>query len=298
MTAGRHAIALLLVFVCAPFALAADAGYEPDVAYGRKDGMLLSMDVFRPAQPNGAGILLIQSGGWYSAWREADSLRPIVRPYTDAGYTVFAVRHASAPKYTVPEIVEDVRRCVRFIRSNAARWRLDPDRLGAMGASAGGHLSLMLALAGEDARPEAKDEADRASSRVAAVVAFCPPTDLRGWMTDPPPKIRDHVALRPPLSFDVERAGLYSPVTLVTGDDAAVMLIHGDADEWVPIAHSHELMAELDKTDVPHELVTLEKGGHTGYGAFANPPLAGPALRWFALHLLGEGEAASVTAQP
>jgi len=92
-----------------------DVKIEPDIIYGRKDGMALTFDVIRPAKANGAGILWIQSGGWYSVWKDAKIWPAAAKPFLDKGFTMFIVRHASAPKYTVPEAIADMRRSVRFI---------------------------------------------------------------------------------------------------------------------------------------------------------------------------------------
>src|SRR5688572_11142203 len=91
----------------------------PDVVYGHKDGMALTYDVIKPAKPSGAAILWIQSGGWYSTYADPKLFVGPNKFFLDKGYTVIIVRHGSAPKYTVPEAVADVRRAVRVIRLNA-----------------------------------------------------------------------------------------------------------------------------------------------------------------------------------
>ena len=78
-------------------------------------------------------------------------------PFLDRGYTVFAVMHGSQPKYTVPEIVDDVHRAVRYVKHNAKKYGIDPDKLGATGGSAGGHLSLMMGRAGDPGGAGAAD---------------------------------------------------------------------------------------------------------------------------------------------
>ena len=101
------------------------------------------------------------------------------------GYTVFAVVHGSQPKYTIPEILLDMHRAVRFIRSHAEEYDVDPERIGITGGSAGGHLLLMQATAGDLGNSNAKDPVDRASSRVQAVACFFPPTwrmRFRSWL--------------------------------------------------------------------------------------------------------------------
>src|SRR4029077_14870438 len=119
------------------------------------------------------------SGGWFSA-HEAISMA-FLDELLKRGYTVFAVVHGSQPKYTIPEVLEDMHRAVRFIRSHAKDYHIDPDRIGITGGSAGGHLSLMQGTAGTPGDKDAKDPIDRESSRVQAVACFFPPTDFLNY---------------------------------------------------------------------------------------------------------------------
>ena len=148
--------------------------------YGRKFGTALTMDVFTPKQDaNGLGVILVVSGGWFSSH---EAIRPaFVTPLLERGYTVFAVVHGSQPKFTIPEILQDMNRAVRFIRYHAKDYGIDPDRIGIYGGSAGGHLSLMQGTAGDEGDPKAKDPVDRVSSRVQAVACFFPPTDFLNY---------------------------------------------------------------------------------------------------------------------
>jgi acetyl esterase/lipase len=132
----------------------AETKITPDVVYGHKFGLALTFDVFKPeTNSNGAGVLFMVSGGWYSNWSPPEQAQAMFLPLTNAGYTVFAVRHGSSPKFSIPEAVEDVRRSVRFIRLNADKFGIDGERLGVFGMSAGGHLSLMLGTAAMKAIP-------------------------------------------------------------------------------------------------------------------------------------------------
>ena len=85
----------------------------PDVVYGHKDGLALTMDLFAPSDSNGRGVLFMVSGGWYSRHIAAERSQSRFRPLLDAGFTVFAVRHGSSPRYVIPEIIGDERRAVR-----------------------------------------------------------------------------------------------------------------------------------------------------------------------------------------
>jgi acetyl esterase/lipase len=251
-----------------------------DVIYGRKFGMCLTMDVFTPKNANGAAVIAMVSGGWFS--KSANINQAFYAPFLQRGYTVFAVVHGSQPKFTIPEILEDINRAVRFVRFHAKDYRVDPDRFGMVGASAGGHLSLMQGTAGDTGNPNAADEIDRVSSRVQAVAAFFPPTDLLNYGA----KGREMLArsFQKPFTaavdykfFDEDKA-LYlpvtnekeqreisrkiSPITHVTPDDPPTLLIHGDQDDLVPLQQSEEMLAKLKEAGIPAELIVKKGAGH------------------------------------
>src|SRR5262245_26379659 len=139
-------LASLLVLAIFTGRVQADDSFTitPDVVYGHKAGMAMTFDVIRPAKQNGPAVLFMVSGGWYSFWVPAESLmRPepplgltYIRELVDKGYTLFIVRHGSAPQFKVPEAVADVRRAVRYIRANAEKFGIDPKRIGVCGGSA------------------------------------------------------------------------------------------------------------------------------------------------------------------
>src|SRR5262249_32018820 len=108
-------LAGLAVLLCAPALAHAEETYtrQKDVIYVRKCGMAMTMDLFTPKEKaNGAAVIFVVSGGWFST---PDSINPnLCGPFLKRGYTVFAVCHGSQPKYTVPEIIDDMHRAVRF----------------------------------------------------------------------------------------------------------------------------------------------------------------------------------------
>src|SRR5205814_1426262 len=124
---------------------------------------------------NGAAIIFCVSGGWFSSHDNVNT--GFVSEFLKRGYTVFAVVHGSQPKFTIPEVLQDMHRAVRFIRFHATDYKIDPNRLGIAGGSAGGHLSLMQGTAGDNGKSDAKDPVDKCSSRVQCVACFFPPTD-------------------------------------------------------------------------------------------------------------------------
>jgi acetyl esterase/lipase len=234
----------------------------PDVVYGHKLGLAMTFDVFQPAEnANGAGVLFMVSGGWYSNWQPPEQTQGGFKPLTDKGFTVFAVRHGSSPKFSIPEAVDDVRRAVRFIRTNAARLGVDPQRLGVYGYSAGGHLSLMLGTASDEGDANSKDPVLRASDRVQAVVAVVAPTDLRIMVWKAPGHLPAYDSF-PALNLPVEEAAHVSPLLHVTADDAPTLLIAGDADDLVPIKHSRDIQTAFQEKGVTSQLIELAGAGH------------------------------------
>jgi acetyl esterase/lipase len=161
------------------------------------------------------------------------------------GFTVVIVRHGSSPRYHVPDAVSDVRRAVRFVRYNAKQWGVDPNRLGVHGGSAGGHLSLVLGMASDAGDASAEEPFMRASDRVASVVAYYPPVDLRTMARGAVPATEGQRF--PALNFEKEKAADISPILFVTPDDPPTLLIHGDADTTVNISHSQRMFQALGK---------------------------------------------------
>ena len=228
---------------------------DEDVIYGHKDGMALVYHVLAPGNKNNAAVLFMISGGWFSYKIDMEGLDSFTSYLTDEGFTVFAVNHGSSPRYQVPDAVTDVRRAVRHIRSNAENYEIDPERIGVMGLSAGGHLSLMLGLSSDDGSESSDDPIERVSNRVQAVVAYFPVVDLKEIVSDD----SDFPALR----FDLKLAPENSPIEFVSKDDPPVLLIHGDQDEVVPIDHSRRMHAALSEIENVVDFVLIEGAGHS-----------------------------------
>jgi len=252
-----------------------------DVIYGRKAGLALTMDVFVPrAKANGLGIICVVSGGWRS---HPGAIRPAMyQAFLDRGYTVFAVVHGTQPTFTIPEILDDMNRAVRFIRYHAKDYHIDPDHLGITGGSAGGHLALMMGTAGAKGDPKARDPVDRVSSRVQAVACFYPPTDFLNW--GKPGDVLDatHMDRRFKAAIDFKELdkdqsifmrvtdekkvkdllGRISPMTHVSADDAPTLIIHGDNDHLVPLQQSETIVAKLKEVGVPAKLIVKKGCGH------------------------------------
>ncbi|MBL6712308.1 MAG: alpha/beta hydrolase, partial [Pirellulales bacterium] len=251
----------LLLVAAARGADAAEVAIQPDVVYGHKDGLAMTFDVYRPDESNGGTILFMVSGGWFSSWRPPEQMLPMFAPFTDEGFTVIAVRHGSSPRYGISEAVGDVRRAVRYVRYHAADLKVDPERLGALGMSAGGHLSLMLATTADEGDAAADDPVLKASDRVKAVCAWVAPTDLRPVAWSDPNHEKQYENF-PGLDITQAVAAEMSPLLAVSADDSPALLIAGDQDTLVPIWHSEKILTAFESVGVPTGLVTIEGAGH------------------------------------
>jgi acetyl esterase/lipase len=290
MTNAKHSLLLLLILATCSVAKAqlkpADVDVIPDVVYGHKDGLALTFDVFKPKRQNGAAVIFMVSGGWVSAWIAPATAMPRYEELLNKGFTVITLRHGSSPKYLIPDIVADIRRGVRFIRYNAKQWGIDANRIGVYGGSAGGHLSLMIGNASDNGDPNAKEDFLKESDRVAAVVAYFPPVDLRQITRglNPPPSgtVLDRF---PALNFEKEKAADYSPLLFVTADDPPTLLIHGDKDELVNINNSQIIFDAFKKNNVKTEFITIPGAGH-GFRGDDAKRATGLMVNWFEQTLL------------
>ena len=262
---------------------ARQASVTTDVVYGHKDGLALTFDVHRPIQPNGAGVISIVSGGWQSSVEMGRLIAQGYPPLNDKGFTVFAVRHGSSPRYPMSEIVADTRRAVRFIRQHAREYGVDRDRIGVFGSSAGGQLALLLGTTADSGDSSAADAVLRESSRVAAVVAYFPPTDLTRWGTQ---RIRQAFAA---MRLTEAQATEYSPIRFVSSGAAPSLIVHGDADAVVPMVEGETMFAALTKAGVPASFIRIEGAGHGFEGADLECATAA-MVRWFERHLVSAAQ--------
>lgn len=294
-------IGIVLGALASDAVVAQECTRQRDVIYGRKHGVVLTMDVFRPKEKaNGAGLIYVVSGGWYSSHRAINA--DFAKEFLNRGYTVFAVVHGSQPFYTIPEIVQDMNRSVRFIRHNSKKFGVDPNRLGIYGGSAGGHLSLMIGTAGKPGKEDAGDPVDRASSRVQAVACFFPPTDFLNYGKEGEVALGDGVLKGFPAPFAfkeldrksralkpitdrkrrLEIGKAISPAYHASKDDPPTLIIHGDADKLVPIQQAEIIIEKFKQAGVKSKLIVRKGAGHGWAGLGKDLSLLAD---WFDEHL-------------
>ncbi len=252
---------------------------QEDVIYGLTDGVALVMDIFRPTGPaNGKALVDIASGGWNSDRGRINDHKQaqMYDIFCGRGYTVFAVRPGSVTKFTALEMVDHVKRAIRWVKAHAAEYGVDPDRMGLAGASAGGHLTCLTAALADDGQADAQQAIDQQNTRIKAIVAFFPPTDFLAWGKadfDPAKATARLGGILGPLMFTGglknqtpeeirAQAEKISPARLVTSQMPPLLLIHGDADFVVPLQQSHVMVEAMQKAGVPCELIVKAGGAH------------------------------------
>jgi acetyl esterase/lipase len=247
---------------------------QTNVVYSETHGVGLLMDVFAPSgDGNGLGIIDVVSGSWHS---DRGKLRDHERAqifsiFCQRGYTVFAIRPGSVSKFTATEMVANAEQGIRWVKGRAAQYQIDPNRLGIVGASAGGHLACLVAV--RNGRSKLNSTKQDASVRAAGI--FFPPTDLLkfgGQEIDPKTDPGIGVVLRElafpngvdQLSDDEVRERLIaiSPARRVTENTPPFLLIHGTADPLVPIQQSRTMIEALQEKGVSAELIVKLRGGH------------------------------------
>jgi acetyl esterase/lipase len=298
----------VLFLVCSMTAVAKDGGESDtsktheNVIYGMHGGLALLMDVYQPKESNGHALLFIAGSGWhwptdYGAGGIKDAVASgtlgggSVAAFANAGFTVFVINHREAPLFRYPAAVEDARRAVRYIRHHGDEYGVTEKAMAAFGISSGAHLVLMLALGDGAGNPESADEVEHHSSKIDAVAVFAGPTDLTAedWVKSIGASYVASFIGAPLGGFAGGAYAEASPITHVDKDDPPVLLLHGDADEVVPVGQARSLAARLREHEVEVKYVEIAGGGHDFDKVLNHDPNELPSFpamaRWLREHL-------------
>jgi acetyl esterase/lipase len=242
---------------------------DMDVEYSRV-GERVAMDIFRPAGSSGAhpAVLAIHGGGFRAGKRTG--YHALCIKLAQRGYTCAAMSYRLAPRHQFPAPVEDSKAAVRFLRANAKKYDIDPNRIGVTGGSAGGHLALMVGLTGPLKIFEGSGPNLDQSSAVQAVVSLYGPTDFTQSYGK---SVDAHEVLPLFLGGDLTHNRrdhiVSSPLNYVTPLAPPILSIHGTKDTYVAYEQSAWLLAKLVNAGVDAELETITGAGHGFKGADA-----------------------------
>lgn len=269
----RTILGLLLFTVgtCSISQAAEEKAYTQDqnIIYAQEYGIGLLLDVFTPTgNLNGLAIIDVASGAFHS---DRGKIRDHKRAgmfdaFCGKGYTVFAIRPGSISKFGAPEMIRNLNQGVSWVIDHADQYKIDSNRLGLIGASAGGYLACLNAVTAEAGSP---------AEKFKAVGVFFPPTEFLNYgpvhikvRTDPflgktvrALLFRDGFGDMTDQEIE-KRMIKYSPARRVTSKSPPFLFIHGDTDPLVPLQQSEVMVAALKEANVSAELIVKPGGGH------------------------------------
>ncbi len=247
---------------------------QKDVVFGEADGVGLPMDIFQPVgKRNGLALIDVVSGAWFTdrgKIRDHEQAQ-FFQVFCARGYTVFAIRPGSRSRFSAPQMVQNLRKGIHWVRDHAAEYGIDPDHLAICGASAGGHLAC-LAMVTPDVGKDGK-----VIQPFSAALIFFPPTDFLEWGGYAIEYSKDnewgHLVQSLALSREerlkgvtkkelTERVRQISPARLVQGKLPPFLIIHGDTDPLVPLQQSQTFVKALQANGTDAQLIVKHGGGH------------------------------------
>lgn len=262
---GLLLCALCLIVACGP-----EIQVERDLVYDTRFGAATTLDVYRPATPEGPAplLILVHGGGWMSDSKS--DLGSLPSRFAQEGFVTASVNYRLVPQVQFPEPVRDVACAVSWLVANAESFGARPERFALWGYSAGGHLVSLLAVNGDS--PElAPDCGLPPPPRPIAVISGAGPQDLRAlaWASEVQNLLGGTEAEVP------EAYAAASPLDHVDPGEPPFLFIHGEQDVFVPVSHSRRMHAALQAQGNSSELLVLHGGGHV-----LNPGPSSGQLSW------------------
>ncbi|TWT58758.1 Carboxylesterase NlhH [Thalassoglobus neptunius] len=251
------------------------------------------LDLYLPVNPKARQLPLIVfiHGG---AWRAGDKAGGRGQVYSSVASGEFvgaSINYRLSGHAIWPEQIKDCQAAIRWLRGNAEKYGIDPERIGVIGSSAGGHLVAMLGTSGDDADyPDPIGEHTTESNRVSAVVDLYGPTnfltmnDFPGRMDHDAPNSPESLLIGAPIQKNPDKVRAASPLTYVSEDDPPFLIIHGTDDPLVPLDQSIQLDRALDMIGVESTLIRVNGGSH---GGFKNPQVRQMILDFWKAKLSG-----------
>jgi acetyl esterase/lipase len=254
-------------------------------AVGNTDEDVPTLTMFAPynAPPSHPAVIVVP-GGAYKMLASIHEGREVADWFTEHGFTAFVLKYRLGPRYLYPVPLEDAKRAVRTVRARAPEFGIDPERIGMLGFSAGGHLTAMTGTTADDGQPNATDAIERASSRLSFMVLVYPWLNA---MDTPPGKWLSYCGVMEITGDACKQYEQYSPVRNVTAKTPPTFIFHTADDDTVPVRTSLEFFHALQTAGVPAEVHIYEKGQHgLGFAARDTALETWPLLleNWLRLH--------------
>jgi acetyl esterase/lipase len=269
----------------------ASVNVQRDIVYASPGNVPQKLDLYLPATSSQTPplVIWIHGGGWETGNKE----RPLALPLLKLGFAVASIDYRLSEVAKWPAQIEDCKAAVRWLRANASKYGYAGNRIGVMGASAGGHLAALLGTTANDPKLEGDEGNPGVSSAVQAVVDYFGPTDflsLADQVTGTQRANLDNPVTHlfgTPLwnnglvAAELQVAKDASPVYHVTAQACPFFILHGDRDPIVPLQQSVELNDALKKAGIESTLVIVKGGGH----GFHDPASAMEAAAFLQRHL-------------
>jgi acetyl esterase/lipase len=240
---------------------------EKALIYGKGGDVDLKLDLAIPKTGEGPfpAVVCIHGGGWRGGQRE--DLAKTIEVLAGKGFVAVTLSYRLAPAAKFPAQIEDCKAAVRWLRANAATYRINADRVGAAGFSAGAHLACLLGTTNKNDGLEGTGGNPEQSSRVQAVVSFFGPTDLttKSWSDE----LEKDVLIPFVGAAFADQPDLYkkaSPISYVAKGSPPFLFFHGTEDRLVGIRHSRLLAEKLQGVGVEAKVIELEGEGHGWHG--------------------------------
>jgi len=237
-----------------------------DLPYVTNGSPAQRLDLYLPVKSTGVRPLVvwIHGGGWVGGSKKGVAAKPLI----DHGYAVASVEYRMSQEAIYPAQIEDCKAAIRWLRAHAAEYEFDPQRIGAWGASAGGHLVSLLGTTGKIRDFDVGEDLDQ-SSAVQCVLDWFGPADFLHWQDAEKKQVDRADSLISklfggPVSGKQELARRGSPISFVSADSAPHLIMHGDHDDLVPLQQSEDLNAALKKAGVESTLIVIPGAGHGG----------------------------------
>lgn len=276
---------LIFTFIACCFYLTYSIGQEysqkwSDINYA-DDGMDYHLlDIYLPtvSKPSYPVVVLVYGSAWFSNNLKGSDMSTLGSALLDAGYAVVTPNHRSSSDAIFPAQIHDIKATIRFIRGNAATYKLDPTFIGITGSSSGGHLAALTGTSGCIGQytvgtttmdlEGSVGNYTAYSSRVNAVCDWFGPTDFL-IMDACGSSITHNAADSPessliggPIQDNPEKCALANPITYVDPTDPPFLMIHGDADALVPYCNSEVLYEALQASCVQSQFILVPGGQH------------------------------------